>query len=307
MNRPTKRTARRSRPSRSFAHEPGGVTIAIDLADLVPVFPSRVVGRHEGDLSGAIIERMTSVDPQNRAGVLAVAGKLDIRERSLGIERCGDFIAKLAQRGLLRPGSPPSEFQSGESRLWVRVFQQKKDAVRWLKNAGQREKTGVGLGLGEREASGSVPRSKAVEEHLRRVLEGAIDQALADKPDTYEARREVLTQVRDAARLAIIRVLEPLLNERAAATPHETYEQKKSLARWVNAELRWFGLAIKSDRTDAPCLLVANTTKAPGDGRFMLDFTDDEGRHHRPVATVALPRLSLTMDDLVRAPRGPSR
>lgn len=152
-----------------------------------------------------------------------------------------------------------------------------------------------------------MPRSKAVEEHLRRVLDDAIDLALADRPATYEARREVLTQVRDAARHAIIRVLEPLLNERAASTPHRTYEQKKELAKSINAELRWFGLALKVERVDEPCLIMANPGGTPGLGRFVLDYTDADGERHRPLTSVSLPRLNLTLDSLVRAPAGRGR
>lgn len=140
-----------------------------------------------------------------------------------------------------------------------------------------------------------------VTDRIRELIEGELEQALGDLPPEYSARRHVFATLHDSVRSVIASALEPVLNEQAAAMPQETYEEKKALAKWVNAELRRFGLALKSDRTDRPCILVGNPGNRPGFGRFMLQYADEHGKLQNPLTSVTLPHLALMPDDLTRA------
>jgi hypothetical protein len=118
---------------------------------------------------------------------------------------------------------------------------------------------------------------------------------------SYAQLREELAAHSDASRKKIAAVLEPALNAKAAMLPHATYDEKKTLAKWANAELRRFGLAIRCPRTGKACLLMGNPGGQPGKGRFVLEYTDESGKRHHPFTSVTLPHLELTLDDLTRA------
>jgi hypothetical protein len=74
--------------------------------------------------------------------------------------------------------------------------------------------------------------------------------------------------------------------------PHDTYEEKKAQARWVNEELRRFDLAIKGP-TGQPSILLVGTGKHPEIGVFILEHRTSEGKRQRPVQTPSLPHLEL--------------
>jgi len=124
------------------------------------------------------------------------------------------------------------------------------------------------------------------------------------KKPTYKEIRAECVREYDRTRNAICVVLSAALNEEASARPHSTYEEKKELSRWINAELRQFGLALKCDRTDRPCLLMGNPGGRPGIGRFVFEYTDDTGKRHHPLTSVELPGLMLMPDDLTRSSYG---
>ncbi len=120
-------------------------------------------------------------------------------------------------------------------------------------------------------------------------------------PRTYADYRAECERVFDGGREAVGRVLEPALNAEAQQRPRHTYEEKKELAKWINGELRRFGLALKGPRTDRPCLLMGNPGGRPGFGRFVLEYTDEAGKRHHPLTSVELPGLTLMLDDLTRS------
>ena len=95
--------------------------------------------------------------------------------------------------------------------------------------------------------------------------------------------------------------LEAAINAEAKLHPQETYEDKKALAKWVNAELRAFGLAIKNPDGGKPCFIMGNPGGKPGFGRFLFEYTDDSGKRHHPLTSVTLPHLELVPEDLTRA------
>ncbi len=143
--------------------------------------------------------------------------------------------------------------------------------------------------------------AKLVSDQIAELFRRAIAPKVEELPKDYASRREALTALNDATRVAIAKALEAPLNAHAATLPQDTYEDKKTLAKWINAELRQFGLALKCDRTDRPCILVGNPGNRPDVGRFMLQYMDERGKLHHPLTSVTLPKLELMTDDLARA------
>ena len=124
--------------------------------------------------------------------------------------------------------------------------------------------------------------------------------ALGPAPAGYDGLTRHLDKAGRGFRRAVAERLEPAINAHLRNIPWATYGEKQSLARWVNAELQRFGLAIHCPKTGLPAILLADPGDDPGRGRFQLDVITAAGRHKRTVSSVTLPRLALTAD-------GPSR
>ncbi len=154
----------------------------------------------------------------------------------------------------------------------------------------------------ERSTSRSGESRSGVQEE-RSELSGSDHRSIADAGE-YSTLRSKLDGMFDHARQDLARQLAPALQKEALSRPHETYEQKKSLAKWINGELRRYGLAIRCPRTGQPSLLLANAGGVAGIGRFHIEHTDSAGKRHRSVTSVTLPPLDLMTDDLSRAPYG---
>jgi len=95
----------------------------------------------------------------------------------------------------------------------------------------------------------------------------------------------------------------PALKDRLRAIPHETYEDKKKLTAWANAELGRFGLAVRCPTTGRPSVLVAG----PGGksrSQFFVQNRDEDGRQVRPFSTRDLETL---MEHLEVVPADPRR
>lgn len=150
---------------------------------------------------------------------------------------------------------------------------------------------------------GSVQR----DEDQVQAFKSALTSILKQAEGSYAEQRAVLTKATDFTREAIAQVLAPSLNKQAGELAQDTYEDKKHLAKWINAELRRFGLAVKCPKTGFPCLLVATTGNRPSIGRFVLDYTDADGKRHHPISWATLPHLQLMPDDLTRSPYGANR
>ncbi len=136
------------------------------------------------------------------------------------------------------------------------------------------------------------------------ALQEAMGEVVRHLPEDYDARRAALAEMFDTCRQQVAAGLEPAFNAKAKDTPHDTYEDKKTLAKWVNAELRRFGLAIWSPRTGDRCFLMGNPGGTPGAGRFVLEYTDKQGKRQHPLTSVSLPHLDLMPDEMTRAPYG---
>jgi hypothetical protein len=135
-----------------------------------------------------------------------------------------------------------------------------------------------------------VPAEQRVD-RIRALLERS-------RPGTYEVIRADLLTLADLTRLELAHRLQPLLQRKLEELPHATYEDKKALVRWANAELRRFGLAFKCPKTGRPGLLLGNPSRVPEVGRFQLEVAGPDGRPLRTVSSAELPRFELTLAEL---------
>lgn len=126
----------------------------------------------------------------------------------------------------------------------------------------------------------------------------------ASLPPSFSGRRQAMHALSLGVRREIAKAIQESLTTHLATMPQESYGEKKSLAKWVNAELRALGLAIRDPKTGRPCLLVGDPGNRPEQGRFLLDYVDESGSRVHAMTSVALPPLVLMPDDLSRAPYG---
>jgi hypothetical protein len=108
-------------------------------------------------------------------------------------------------------------------------------------------------------------------------------------------RREITTEMRKLGTAlahigATIKLMEPEHKE----PPVRHASLKCALARWVNAELRRFGLALICPKSRRPSVLLADRGGIAGVGRFQVQSEDPDGRKVRAHSSATLPRLELT-------------
>jgi hypothetical protein len=134
-------------------------------------------------------------------------------------------------------------------------------------------------------------------------LDSLLQRLFADLPTDLDGRAAALSDIHRKFRQEFVTKYQPLLNARIQAMPHDTYEQKKDLAKWVNEELRRFGLAIrcKVEMQEAegvvervyPAILVADASNNTAEtGRFRLEY-QGWGKPKRKLLTIGAPMLEL--------------
>ena len=82
------------------------------------------------------------------------------------------------------------------------------------------------------------------------------------------------------------------MNDHLTTIPHDRYEDKKSMAVWINGELRELGLAIKCPNTGKDTMLCVDRQNVPTQGRFRLRPISDGSR--RTYTSSRLFPLTLT-------------
>lgn len=87
--------------------------------------------------------------------------------------------------------------------------------------------------------------------------------------------------------------LESTFNAHIQVMPHGTYEEKKTLSKWVNDELRRFDLAIKCPKTGNPSFLMSMPGHQPEVGRFAIEHKEADGKRVRAFTSIELPHLDL--------------
>jgi Ran GTPase-activating protein (RanGAP) involved in mRNA processing and transport len=271
------------------------ISLIVPLADQGraggPRWRSRAQRMVETAVRSALAEAKGDVSTR---GVLAVTGftlSLTSRDGAPNSERAGDQLREEVAR-FLRQGGGEAAIELDNLTLALRVFPNRARAEGWI--TARHAQLGAG-----RRAESAVPETPASGKLDVASVLRSLDAPL---PDEYEARRRVLCTLTDAVREQVRRAMEPALNQRAAALPQGTYDEKKELAKWVNGELRRFGLAIRCK--GKRCFLMGNPGGQPGIGRFVLEYTDDQGKRHHPLTSVTLPHLELMLDDLERTAFG---
>lgn len=88
--------------------------------------------------------------------------------------------------------------------------------------------------------------------------------------------------------------LSPSFNRHIAESHASSLQEKKSLARQTNSQLRDLDLVIVCPKTRQASLLQAVAERDPERGRFQLRLVAGEQRRRRTVTTSVLPELSLT-------------
>jgi hypothetical protein len=142
-------------------------------------------------------------------------------------------------------------------------------------------------------------QNSLVLERRQRILQ--LLDAPADLPlgefltRAHRAEGAFLTQL--ASQLA------PIMNRHLRQQPHETYEQKKTLAKWLNAELGALALSIRCPRTGQPAFLVGDVGDDPAKGRFQINATAEDGGRKRTVSSTGL----LDLDFIGDFPKPPCR
>lgn len=123
--------------------------------------------------------------------------------------------------------------------------------------------------------------------------ESEITKQPAAVGEDYASLKARLDAENAAFRGKLAAELAPALNARIQEMPHETYEQKKALANWVNEQLDSLGLAVKCPKTQLPARLHGDTGSWPEIGRFQFQVATGKGRPTRTVSTDKLPVIEL--------------
>jgi len=90
--------------------------------------------------------------------------------------------------------------------------------------------------------------------------------------------------------------LAPSLNDHLTKLPQATPDNKKLIARTLNADLKALGLAIKCPRTGKPAMLHVDFGVVAPKGRFRVELFD----RSRTMASQSLSRVELTRRPLRR-------
>lgn len=103
-----------------------------------------------------------------------------------------------------------------------------------------------------------------------------------------ESYEEIAVRLREARQVfheCVAQQLTQPLHQQMLAMPHETYEEKKNLAIWVNCELRAIGAALRCPNTGEATTLRVDRGSSKGDGRFRLSpFIESSRRTFSSVA-----------------------
>jgi len=153
-----------------------------------------------------------------------------------------------------------------------------------------------------RAAASTRSAAESVSDPVVDRFKRSVGKELEDLPRDFDVRRSVARELQHATREAIARSIEPVLNDKVRSMPMATYEDKKALAKWVNAELNDLGLALRCPKTGRPAWLLGHASGTPGVGRFHYELSDPREGHRRTVTSTALPHLELMPDRLWRSP-----
>ncbi|MBX3316409.1 MAG: hypothetical protein KF902_06040 [Phycisphaeraceae bacterium] len=133
-------------------------------------------------------------------------------------------------------------------------------------------------------------------------LRSHIRAALSSPGRDYAITASMCHAIQAGVKQEFAAALAEPLNAELARMPTGTYEQKKDMAAFVNAQARPFGLAVKCPRSGSPGILQANTGNNPAVGRFRIEVLDELGHRRHHTSAVELPTIELTVDTGARVP-----
>jgi hypothetical protein len=149
--------------------------------------------------------------------------------------------------------------------------------------------------------SGSANREGNVKEETERPVTQDRQKWLHDfltSKDSYPLS-QLMPQLHRATDLFLHEIAERVcgpMNDYLRTMPQATLEEKKALAKWLNAQLGAMGLAIRCPKSNSPAFVVADIGDNPRVGRFQLRVSDngESSRSRTTLSRVELPRLEFT-------------
>jgi carbon storage regulator CsrA len=119
----------------------------------------------------------------------------------------------------------------------------------------------------------------------------------------YDGLASDVDAINQSYRRELAMRLTPALKAKIQEMPSATYDEKKVIVQWVNTELRRFGLAIKSPKSDRAAILTCDAGNHPEEGRFRLKSDGDDGKKE----SFSTPKLSELLDNLILMDAPPRR
>jgi hypothetical protein len=117
------------------------------------------------------------------------------------------------------------------------------------------------------------------------------DLLAVDRQASYSQLASKFRKVRDEVAELISKEVADSLNGHLDKMPQETRAQKQELCRWLNAEMRSLGIAIRCPKTGEAAMLHVDPTGQ--NGRFQIELIDRENGRKRTLTSVSLPTLTF--------------
>lgn len=138
---------------------------------------------------------------------------------------------------------------------------------------------------------------QSLEDHIPRDIEQlatALSAVFSNMPEEYAQTVDILRYVRHRFHDELARVIEPRLNQELSGMSLETEAEKRTVATWVNSQLRLLGLTIECPTTKMPgILIVDHASDAKRTARFRIQVRREGGATRKSMATSKAPHLRI--------------
>lgn len=136
---------------------------------------------------------------------------------------------------------------------------------------------------------------KEAEKHLKSLLA----KITKELPRDYASQADLLVQLGHTFRQAVASAIETPLNQMLQRMPQQTLEEKRELTKWLNAQLRRLGLAVRCPNTHRPSTVLVDVRDSKDqNGRFRLENWDENlGKDVRTATSTELPEFVLMEDE----------
>jgi hypothetical protein len=126
----------------------------------------------------------------------------------------------------------------------------------------------------------------------------ALRELFAKLPKNYPEATAAAEEIRHTFHTELAAAIQPPLNAHLKTMPRETYQEKQSLASWVNGELHnRLGLTIRCPLTGRQAILVADVRDSESQAsRFRLEVHEGRRKERTYTSTAKLPELELMED-----------